>query len=136
MLGAAQTAFEVRQDALSAHQVTVHTRFGCFDGRPFDWFTPAAVTGFIGWAQEHTTLQARNGEVWLGTGGGLYRFPAADHFGQIKTRRPLALYTMKDGLAVLQVFRLFEDSGGNIWISTTSPTSLGLARWDHDSQTA
>ena len=135
VLGAARTAFEVRQDALSGHRLAAHTRFGCFDDRLFDWFTPAAITGSIGWAQEHTTLQARTGEVWLGSGVGLYRFPAVDHFVQIKTGRPLALYTIKDGLAVLQVFRLLEDARGNIWISTTSPTSIGLARWDHESKT-
>jgi two-component sensor histidine kinase len=28
------------------------------------------------------------------------------------------------------VFRLFEDSGGRIWVSTTSAQTLGLARWD------
>ena len=89
----------------------------------------------IGWVQEQTTLQARTGEWWLGTGEGLYRFPAVDHFAQLRTARPRAVYTMRDGLAVLQVFRLFEDSGGNVWISTTSPTSVGLARWDHASQT-
>ena len=135
LLGPALTAFEARQDALSAHQAPAHTRFGCFDGRRFDWFTPAAITGYIGWAQDHTTLQTRNGDVWVGTGDGLYRFPAADHFVQVKTTRPLALYTRKDGLAVLQVFKLFEDSSGNIWISTTSRTSIGLAYWDHDSET-
>ena len=40
------------------------------------------------------------------------------------------MYTTRDGLATLQVFRLFEDSRGNIWISTAGPATHGLARWE------
>ena len=36
----------------------------------------------------------------------------------------------ENGLAGLQVFRLFEDSRGNVWISTINPNTNGLARWD------
>jgi signal transduction histidine kinase len=43
---------------------------------------------------------------------------------------------MTDGLAALQVFRLFEDSRGDIWISTIEAgASNGLARWDGASGT-
>lgn len=113
-------------------KATSSVRYGCFDRRRFDWFLPAAVDS-IGWVQEHVTLQTHAGEWWLGTADGLYRFPAADRFAQVRTAQPRALYTMKDGLAVLQVFALFEDSGGNVWISTTSSDSVGLARWDRAS---
>src|SRR5206468_9011635 len=76
-------------------------------------------------------LQARDGEWWLGsTTEGLLRFAATDSFAQIKTARPLAVYTTKDGLPAKQVFRLFEDSRGNIWISTIDPNTNGLARWE------
>jgi signal transduction histidine kinase len=75
-------------------------------------------------------LQARNGEWWVGTGEGLYRFAPADHFAQLKAARPLGVYTMKDGLSALLVFRLFEDSRGNVWVSTIHPITSGLARWE------
>lgn len=119
---------------LSFEQATFQALLGCFDGRRFDWFKPAAVTDF-GWVGEQVELRARNGEWWVGTGEGLYRFPAVDRFAQLEAARPLAVYTTNDGLAAAQVFRLFEDSHGNVWVSTISPSVNGLARWEPRSGT-
>ncbi len=105
-----------------------HTRYGRFGGQGFTWLRPDVLAKvWIGWVGEMVTLQARNGEWWLGTGVGLYRFPASD-FAQLARARPLAIYTTKDGLSALQIFRLFEDSRGDIWASTIAPN--GLARWE------
>jgi ligand-binding sensor domain-containing protein/signal transduction histidine kinase len=104
-------------------------RFGRFDGEQFNWFKPDALSVF-GWVSEQLTLQSRNGEWWIGTGDGLYRFPAFANFSQLKAARPSAIYTTKDGLAAEQVYRIFEDSQGDIWISTTSSVTNGLARWE------
>src|ERR1700687_3158364 len=112
----------------------LHQRFGCFDGQRFNWFKPEALS-FSGWVMEGVTLQGRKGEWWVGSGEGLYRFPATNHFGQIKTARPLVIYTPKDGLASHQVFRLFEDSSENLWISTIDASTNGLARWEKSSET-
>src|SRR6266851_4712217 len=117
-------------DPLNPNPPNFHQRFGCFDGQRFNWFKPKAPF-FFGWVMEEVTLQARNGQWWVGSGLGLYRFPASDNFAQIKAASPLAVYTTEDGLAAPQVFRLFEDSRDNIWISTT----FGLARWEHASET-
>jgi ligand-binding sensor domain-containing protein len=113
---------------LTNHEPTLHTRYGAFDGHTFDWFSPAGVTT-SGWAHHGVTLQSRDGAWWVGTGDGVYRFPAADHFSAIKAARGV-LYTVKDGLAATQVYRLFEDSRGDIWISTTSSRTRGLAVWE------
>ncbi|MGE5834777.1 MAG: two-component regulator propeller domain-containing protein, partial [Acidobacteriota bacterium] len=120
-------------DLLSPQQPVLHSRLGCFNGQRFDWFKPDAVTK-MGWVQEQITRQARNGDWWVGTEEGLYRFPAADHFSAVKTARPLNVYTTKDGLGSQQVFRLFEDSRGNMWISTTAQNRVGLARWESASE--
>ncbi|HEY3102819.1 MAG TPA: two-component regulator propeller domain-containing protein, partial [Pyrinomonadaceae bacterium] len=117
-------------DLLNPNPPSFHQRFGCFDGQRFDWFKPKVLPFYFGWVMEEVTLQARNGEWWLGSGEGLYRFPASDNFAQIKAARPLAIYTGKDGLAAPQVFRLFEDAHHNIWISTISSATNGLARWE------
>ena len=109
------------------------SRLGCFDGQRFHWFTPAAVTTF-GWVQEQVTLQARTGEWWVGTGEGLYRFAAADHLAQISTAKPRAVYTTAHGLAGQQVYRLFEDSQGNVWVSTISTATNGLALWERQNE--
>lgn len=103
-------------------------RLGCFDGQKFSWLLPTVLEHKMGWVGEGVTLQSRSGEWWIGTGLGVYRFPAADTLAELKTARPRAVYTMKDGLSANQVFRLFEDSDG-IWISTIGGAN-GLARWD------
>ena len=51
-------------------------RFGCFDGKRFEWFNPAAVTHYFGWVLEEVTLRARNGNWWVGTGEGLFPVPS------------------------------------------------------------
>lgn len=103
-------------------------RFGRFDSQGFTWLLPQAMKN-LGWVGEGLTMRARDGEWWIGTGAGLYRFPAVDDLRKLKTTRPAAIYTTKDGLANQQVFRIFEDSRSNIWISTIGPVN-GLAYWD------
>jgi ligand-binding sensor domain-containing protein/signal transduction histidine kinase len=108
-------------------------QMGRYDGRGFRWFMPEALKkerslDKTGWVFEQVTLQARDGEWWVGTGEGVYRFPAAENFLRLERARPLALYTTASGLASPQVFRLFEDSAGAIWVSTIGPPN-GLARW-------
>jgi signal transduction histidine kinase/sugar lactone lactonase YvrE len=81
----------------------------------------------LGWVQEHVTLQAHNGEWWVGTGEGVVRFPKAERFADLERARPISHYTDQTGLAPLQVFRLFEDSRGNVWLSSFA---FGLFRWE------
>jgi signal transduction histidine kinase len=116
-------------DVLNPDPPSFHVRFGCFDGQRFNWFQPRPPF-YLGWVMEDVTLQAKNGEWWVGSGKGLYRFPVSDNLAQIKVALPLAVYTTKNNLAGPQVFRLFEDSLGNIWISTISHSTNGLARWE------
>ncbi len=112
-------------------------RLGCFDGQSFDWSLPIALMRYrdLGWVGEQVTLQSRTGEWWIGTGFGLFRFPVANTLTDLKNARPLALYTNKNGLAALQIYRLFEDSHENIWISTTASPTNGLAMWQRDTET-
>jgi ligand-binding sensor domain-containing protein/two-component sensor histidine kinase len=132
VLGDARTSvFEgAKLDLLRGDQPSIHSRIGCLDARRFDWYYPGAVTRSMGWVTENVTLQTRNGEWWMGTGEGVFRFPASTSFLSLKTAKPLAVYKLADGLANLQVFRLFEDSRGNVWISTTGSAQNGLARWE------
>jgi signal transduction histidine kinase/ligand-binding sensor domain-containing protein len=120
------SVFEGGRVDLVGPEPSILTRLGCFDGHRFDWFDLPLMK--FGWVLEGTTLQSSTGEYWLGTEQGAFRFAATDHFADLKTARPRAVYT--DGLAGLQVYRLFEESNGNIWIATTSAPTDGLARWD------
>ena len=52
-----------------------------------------------------------------------------------RRRVPLAVYQTKEGLTGFQqVFRIFEDSRGDIWASTAAAPN-GLARWERASET-
>ena len=107
---------------------TLLQKLGCFVKDRVAWFERHSVTN--GWVTEGLTLQARSGEWWIGSGVGLYRFPAADHLDSITSAAPLAVYGQADGLASPQVYRVFEDSHGFVWASTTSAETQGLARWN------
>ena len=132
-VAAANAIFEDRAGTLcvrGADAVVQATRFGCFDGRRFVWFTPPGLGPYLGWVSEQVTLQTAIGEWWLASGNGVYRFAATARFSDLQHARPLASYTVRDGLAAPQVFRLFEDSRGDVWISTISSETNGLAIWE------
>jgi ligand-binding sensor domain-containing protein/two-component sensor histidine kinase len=108
-----------------------------FDGTRFARIGPGfpgGSTGFgDGWNQ--TVLQDHTGEWWVPTGEGLYRFARADGIERLANARPKAVYKMSDGLSGDGIFRLFEDSRGDIWISALShvPGQSGLNRWERSS---
>ena len=110
-----------------------HLRLLKFDGQRFTCFVPDAVPD-LGWRSEGVTLQTRNGEWWIGTTGGVYRFPAAASFDQIKALRPLAVYSSKDGIEDNQLLGLFEDSRGNVWVSRWF-SAKPLWRWERQTDT-
>ena len=94
---------------------------------------PSGVKDFgFGWNQ--TVLQDHAGEWWMPTGEGLYRFARTRSVEELAHARPVAVYKMKDGLPGDGIFRLFEDSHGDIWISTLSSAAgqSGLTRWERE----
>ena len=94
---------------------------------------PKTITNFgFGWNQ--IGLQDREGDYWIATGQGLCRFPGVNSVEQLAAARPKAVYTKKNGLMHDSVWRIFEDSRGDIWIGTTS-TSTRLTRWDRNTAT-
>jgi signal transduction histidine kinase/sugar lactone lactonase YvrE len=128
--------FESRSGALCATGVQEGRVFlARFDESRFRSFRPRGTERlrYWGWAFQQTVLQDRAGEWWLPTGEGLYRYPAVEPFEALETTAPRAIYTSRDGLGSGNVFRLFEDSRGDIWIGTFgAPT---LHRWRRASGT-
>lgn len=74
-------------------------------------------------------IQDHLGEWWVATNRGLYQFPKVGRIEELARVSPKAVYTTKEGLADDNISRLFEDSGGNIWISSYTPP-VSLARWE------
>ena len=124
------TVFEsVTLDLRRSRPVDYHPRYGCLDERGFEWFWPKAIVN-AGWVSEGVTLRAKDGEWWLGTGEGLLRFGPVPKFTDLKTASPIAVYGGKEGVRGEQIYRLFEDSASDIWISSTSSSKrMGLAVW-------
>jgi ligand-binding sensor domain-containing protein/two-component sensor histidine kinase len=108
-----------------------------FDGRRFTSVSPdfpKQITNF-GWGYNQVTLQDRAGEWWVPTGQGLLRFPAVPRVAQLAHTRPKSFYTTTEGLPFNDVFRLYEDTRGDIWISTVSGEPRTLSRWERKTQT-
>jgi len=76
--------------------------------------------GGWGWGQTH--FQDHLGQWWIATGRGLLRYPKVK-FSDLATTTPELIP------GVTNVFRLYEDSKGDIWISAWS----GSGRWERSS---
>lgn len=74
----------------------------------------------------------RSDRLWLLTSNGLFRFDGASKFDQLKRGVPSRIYNVADGLKSDVLFQIFEDSRGDIWVSTRGPSTreVGLARLD------
>ena len=104
-----------------------------FDGSRFQAVRPATPSPVRwGWATGQIALQARNGEWWIPTASGAFRFPPLADFLQLGRTPPAAAYESGNS-----VFAVFEDSRGGVWLSSQilsapdGPTrSNALARWD------
>jgi ligand-binding sensor domain-containing protein/two-component sensor histidine kinase len=94
-------------------------------GPRFAATAPNVPGGWQGWGWGQTVTQDREGAWWAPTGKGLYRFPASDLPERTLRARPEPIYEGSE------VFRVFEDSRGDVWFSTTN--SPGLLRWERAS---
>jgi ligand-binding sensor domain-containing protein/two-component sensor histidine kinase len=102
-----------------------------FDGKSFMAISlrPGGISN-LGPAARQMGFEDHAGEWWVATNEGLCRFPNVAQFEQLQHTRPKAIYTMRDGLASNRIFRIFEDSRGDIWISTRGGNNgNGLSRW-------
>jgi ligand-binding sensor domain-containing protein/signal transduction histidine kinase len=106
---------------------------GWFDGSRFVDVKPAWPRGFtyFGWGRGQDLVQDGAGEWWVATGHGLCRFARADSVAALAGATPKAIYTRHDGLAGDEIFTVFADSRGGIWIGTIGPEKQdGMAMWD------
>jgi ligand-binding sensor domain-containing protein/signal transduction histidine kinase len=120
--------FESRDGNLYA--VSTNQRIHRFDGRRFTATRPNLSRDATETNGPGKVIQDRTGEWWIPGGAGLYRFPSVSRVEQLQHARPQAIYTTRDGLAGDDVFRLFEDSRGDIWIGRRTPTAFVVTRWE------
>jgi ligand-binding sensor domain-containing protein/two-component sensor histidine kinase len=113
------------------------TPLNWFDGKRFRAIRPRLPRrlAYFGWGWHQLTLQDQAGEWWLPTGQGLVRYPKVNHVAQLATTTPKAIYTTSDGLVSNDIFRLYQDSRGDIWIVTFSEAQVGITRWERATET-
>jgi ligand-binding sensor domain-containing protein/signal transduction histidine kinase len=105
-----------------------------FDGSRFTVTKPNPSRRVnYGWGWNQIAFQDSAGEWWVPTIQGLYRFPHADHVEQLGWLRPRAIYTTTDGLSNNAIFRLYEDSRRDIWITGDGPNREKINRWERAS---
>ena len=106
-------------------------RLGKLTGDKFSWTVPnfSETIENYGSGENQLSLQAQNGEWWIVTGKGLFRFPKVK-FEDLRTTAPLNVFNEKNGLAAESVFRLFEDSRGNLWIASRANADNGFYKWE------
>jgi ligand-binding sensor domain-containing protein/signal transduction histidine kinase len=96
-----------------------------FDGDKFSLVKPLLPKiGYYGWGWQQTVWQDSKGAWWIPTGAGVVRSPDNTSFENLANA---ALETVKTDAKFSEVFRLFEDSRGDIWISVAGSE---LLRWE------
>jgi signal transduction histidine kinase/ligand-binding sensor domain-containing protein len=108
-----------------------HRCINRFDGRRFQGVRPRLPNyiTYVGWGNYQLDFQDHRGEWWVATGQGLARFPQFSRIEHLASTPPKAVYTTRDGLTDDEIFRLYEDSRGDIWISTLY-RDPALTRWE------
>ena len=131
--------FENRDGALLAINAPSTVALTNYTGRRINKFDGARFTSvepnlpphitYHGWGWWQTIRQDHTGEWWIPTGQGLYRFPKVERIEQLASVKQKAFYTMRAGLPAPEVFRVYEDARGDVWMATTG-LQFGLSRWE------
>ena len=102
-----------------------------FDGKRFQTIHPQLPSDAQALWTSNPVFQDSAGEWWFLTNGKLFRFAATNDFRELARQRPRATYDRSDGLSGDQLFHIFEDSRGDLWISTHGiQQQIGLSRWN------
>lgn len=130
--------FEDRQGSLYVANGIRDVFLNRFDGESFHSVKPRFVRGtkpirYLGWGNGQIVLRDVRGDWWFSTGEGLCRFEGIRRFEDLARVAPAAVYTRADGLPGNDIFRIFEDSHGDLWIGTVD--TPGLTRWDRSTGT-
>ena len=85
-----------------------------FDGNRFTGVKPNMATNGTGWGSGQIVVKDLEGQWWLPSqNGAAFRFPKTAKLEQLASIKPQAINVQDQ-----QIFRLYEDSRGDMWIST------------------
>lgn len=101
-----------------------------FAGGKFESVTPFGLK-YRSWGSGQLDFQAANGDWWITSTEGLRLYRKTADFNALGSIQPSKIYTPADGLQNNEVSNLFEDSSGDIWITTVN-SGVSLQRWKHE----
>jgi len=115
-----KAVFEDREGRLIAISADPRPRhLNVFDGETFHPvlpLVPGSIHEFT-WGQSQIHFQDHTGAWWVATAGGLCRYPKVRRVEDLAHTLPEKIYTKRDGLPGVEIYALFEDSRGDVWIS-------------------
>ncbi len=82
---------------------------------------------YFGWGWNQYVSAAADGSWWFPTGGGLLRYPAVRRTEDLARTQP-TVYDEHSPLGCREIFRTWEDSGGDLWITCIAPEPATI-RW-------
>lgn len=98
-----------------------------FDGERFQLVKPRFPPDTsYGWGWGQTVWQDSSGDWWFPAIQGIFRFDRPERFEALSTTVPKLIPV---GTKPAEIFRLFEDSRGDVWISTLG-NAFELWRWE------
>lgn len=82
-----------------------------------------------GWGWNQFAVFDRSGALWFPANGRLARFPPVADPRRLRDTPPERVWTTRSGLPGDDIFRLFEDRAGDLWVSSIeSPPLVRIAR--------
>jgi signal transduction histidine kinase/ligand-binding sensor domain-containing protein len=125
-----KSVFEDRDGRLIAVSADPRPRhLNVLDGESFRSIRPrlpASIRAFT-WGQGQIHFQDHRGAWWIAADGGLCRYPKVRKVEDLAHTLPERVYTTKDGLPGVDIFQLFEDSRGDVWIAAVGSDTV--SRW-------
>lgn len=77
---------------------------------------------YVGWGLQQLFAQEPGGTWWLASGTGAMRYGASPDGARRLTRPPDAIVGSASGLPTIDVYALFLDAAGDLWLSTHAPS--------------
>ncbi len=123
--------FEARDGRPCVVSLMSDVELSCFDERGFHRISIGALRPGTnpGWGWSQIAFQDRHRGWWIPTGDGLIGVGPTSVEG-LASAPPVAVLTARDGLRSNDVFRVFEDSLGGVWIATYAEPGNGISRVD------
>lgn len=106
--------------------VTMSRNLHRFDGTRFDLLTPRMLfpRHLSGWGWNQFVAADRRGAIWYPVHGALYRFPPLADQRALRDALPERRWSEAEGLPGADIFRVYEDRRGDVWVSIIADPPL------------